>query len=382
MLKKIHHIGFTVLFTMLTLIKLTAQDNIVLMATVPSGNSMHYEDIWNLTVFLNSPPPAAYYFLEIEVTESPEITLWKAKTYTFRIAQSPFTISPVNIQLFDPVNVYFIEPGWEKKMTRGGGLFPPGEYKITYRLIQTTEGCTTAGLLAATTVIYKSINTLFPPSLLFPFNNDSLDNENPVFAWAPVFPASQNDIVYQVRIAEIAGTQNPEQAIANNRLFLNYDARDQLTAIYPPQNMPLRKGQTYAWQVTAKNKFGVMGYSETWKFTVAGDEKKELPSLVPPVFITIRKALEGPVYQVNGNFLFTRYEAPYPDAGNGLDYELINSETQEKIITGKIMPLSEEKGLNTYALDITSLKTGQYIVKVIDEKGNTGFVVFARSIRK
>lgn len=371
-------LSFLIFFS---LAKAFARESADLFAFPPPGNSMHYEDIWNLTIILNPPGTSAFYFLEIEVEEEPGTTLWKAKSYTFKIPVSPFTVFPTDIPLFEPVNINFVEPGWYEKMSAGGGLFPPGNYRITYRLVQTTEGCTTAGKLVATTSILKTITALFPPSLLFPFNNDTLEVETPVFAWSPVMPVQQSGIRYTLKMAEISGGQTPEQALINNRPFLIYDAAESLTSIYPPGNMPLQKGNHYAWQVIATTTQGILSCSETWRFCVRENEEKDTLSMAHRVFLSVKSSPSGTTYLVNGNHLFIRYEEAYSDGDGGLMYVLSSSDTHENILNGKIFPLAEQKGFNNYALDITSLREGRYIFEITDEKGKKGYVVFNRALK-
>src|SRR3990172_5414418 len=125
------------------------QPSIFINPVQPSGAIMHYQDLWNLNITkepVNLAMGNPFYFLEIEISDTKKsLRLWKAHTQLFHIISSPYWITPGNPAELEPVEVVFSNPQWSENITLGGGLFPPGEYTITYRLLEPTAGSSSGG---------------------------------------------------------------------------------------------------------------------------------------------------------------------------------------------------------------------------------------------
>ncbi|MFH1320491.1 MAG: hypothetical protein ABII90_07555 [Bacteroidota bacterium] len=359
-----------------------AQTNISIYPVQPPGYLVHYQDLWNVNIIVDPVNSSAWYFLEITISDNKSLTFWKARSYTFRITTSPYWITSGNIPDLEPVDVIFSHEAWYEKMTVTGGLFPPGEYLITYRLIQTVYDCTTTGKLVAVASYLKSIRMMYPPTLLFPFDNDTIKAEPVIFTWVPPFPLYPGQtITYGLRITEVLEGQKPIPAITANFLFFSTEEIEFTQFAYPGDARPLTPGLRYAWQVVAFNSRNITGYSPVWSFVVSEQLPEDKYIGKPSMWISLSEEPGMQFYNIDSETLSFKYYETYNDADASLNYSICDAADNSRVLSGKTDPLSVAKGYNAYGIDISGLNPGNYSLVVKNEKNKKYYLRFRRQKR-
>jgi hypothetical protein len=358
-------------------IKLTfGQTDITLSPIQPSDYQMHYDDLWRLSIIHSNEEASTYYYLEAQVIKADQV-VWKAKTHSFQLQQSPFMILPTNLQQFEPIDVTFSSQNWHQKVTEAGGLFPNGKYKIRYRLIETDVNCSVAGQLVATATYDIHLKSLHPPEPLMPYNGDTLESEVVTFSWAPSFTIlPEQEVRYELRVAEVRGDQRPSEAITNNELYFVKEGLRETQFVFPSSARTLVKGQQYAWQVVAYNSNHIIGYSSVWSFNIGSGNKASKVIPERSIYFTLNQEVTDHIYRATEDFLFFKFQAEYMPANNKLKYEVRNMEDETVEMSGTTTPLAVEEGYNTYSLDISGLNENPYLLEITNSKSETFYLKF------
>ncbi|MEM7656166.1 MAG: hypothetical protein AAF399_08560 [Bacteroidota bacterium] len=205
---------------------------------------------------------------------------------------------------------------------------------------------------------------IIPPHLVYPFHQEELEIEHPVFSWTPPLPYSGRDMVhYQVKVVEIHPGQTPEVAIRQNLAF--FQANNYSTNIlpYPTSARRFDKNSSYAWQVSAYTNRVFSGNTEVWEFSFKQEEEER--SLHVP-FADLESWPSGGNYIAQEAIGF-KYRQRYSDESVAI-----------KIIgrNGKLIKLNqgqlERKNKHMYILHLPlggALKPGErYVLEVTDDQ--------------
>ena len=212
---------------------------------------------------------------------------------------------------------------------------------------------------------------MYPPALIFPFDNDTVNTEPVVFTWVPPYPLYLNqEITYELRLAEVLGKQKPVPAITTNTLFFSTQDIELTQYAYPPDARPLTPGVRYAWQILAYNGNTVAGYSPVWSFTVGENEIPRAPVVIPDILFDLSSPNQATYYSVDTNFIAFRYREDYNDTDASLNYVLQNDTKHEAALEGKVNPFSVAKGMNSYVIYLYGLPFGYYTLTVKNEKNS------------
>lgn len=218
-------------------------------------------------------------------------------------------------------------PGNRFRQSWQTGSFPEGNYSITIQ--PQIVGSQIPGIegRANFTVRYPQ-----PPSLVTPANGTVISEaqQTPIFAWSPVMGPAGMNVEYEFYMVELFDGQSPADGIAGNREHASTVRPGTSMIPYTSDFLPLEKGKTYAWQVTAldvNNEIPIKneGQSEIFVFTYGEEEEEQdEDELQPIVFDTPEPQFPEaiPVTTISGEaqFRFSETEGGvgvqpiYPDA--------------------------------------------------------------------
>lgn len=244
---------FTVLFLCLSALRSFSQSDIQLQP-LDIRNTIMLEDLWNLNITLLKPTNFQSFYLTMEVATTPGSPLVRGETAPFRLQQGTLNISPLNIDILQPQKVYYLSSDFYSRTLENGGYFPSGTYHVRYVLYGTANdpvaGTVTERMASAE--LLKTVETLYPPMLLTPFNGETLDNiQSVVFTWTPAMGYQSVSVNYTIRIAEIWDGISPVEALSSTSLFYRADGLNETFFTYPPEAAGFAEDRLYAWQVTA-----------------------------------------------------------------------------------------------------------------------------------
>lgn len=209
-----------------------------------------------------------------------------------------------------------------------------------------------------------------PPRLVYPFDQEELEIQNPSFSWLPVAPLPPGGVEYRIRIVELVSHQNGQAAISSNLAFFEQVGLSVNLMPYPAFAESFDTTAVYAWQVQAfsRQTGSFLGNSETWEFSFS--EPDSMPE-DPPESVVIADLQENRwtgSYSAYQNKIGFRFKSLYPQ-----EPRLMISGNKD----GKTLELSSrllvEKSPDIYMLSIPSnfdLKKGQLYTLTVRGAGN------------
>ncbi|MGH7639027.1 MAG: hypothetical protein ACREOK_15360 [Gemmatimonadaceae bacterium] len=147
------------------------------------------------------------------------------------------------------------------------GRIPDGEYQFCVTVRQGLPE--SPGAQLANECASFSITAPQPPSLIAPFDTDTIRVPRPTFVWSPVMLGPGNQVNYHLRVTPMLPGQAPLEALNN---VPQYEADVTTTTVsYPSDALPLDDSTRYVWQVQAIDAAGQpvgerQGKSEAWTF--------------------------------------------------------------------------------------------------------------------
>jgi hypothetical protein len=205
----------------------------------PPMNRLSAKDLWNCTI-QNVSAKSVNVTLEGTVTEANEGRIVEGNTKTIRLA-------PNETKRFNAENIPGGSYSWKNRRCQESiirtGSPPSGTYTIC--IFAKDERGTTVGSDCKD----QGIQNASPPVLVSPYDGESLaSNQQVLFTWMASSPVPA-DGKYSIRIVEIIGKQNPQEAMRKNQAFFeSQDVRRQAFK-YPQGARAFTKNKKYAWMV-------------------------------------------------------------------------------------------------------------------------------------
>ncbi|MEY2720456.1 MAG: hypothetical protein RLZZ273_1822 [Bacteroidota bacterium] len=230
----------------------------------PPPNQYRMSDVWKGEI-LNGTATTIRVYLHAAVDElsrttgivvdarSKQFDLPPGITYISGSQVEPFTVDKYNKDYYNVI--------------LQSGSMPSGDYRGCTEVVEVSTGS-----VLATTCNDVVIQRTSQPFLVAPINEVPVREQYPVFSWMSSSPPlNRDEIVYRLRIAEIYGTQTPQDAAKRNPAFLDVSELRRTLLMYPVSARRFTVGQRYAWYVSAYERIGssfqYLGESEVWQFT-------------------------------------------------------------------------------------------------------------------
>jgi hypothetical protein len=215
--------------------------------------------------------------------------------------------------------------------------------------------------------------------LVYPSDKEVIATTIPVLSWShsEPFTVLSTGEFFRMTVAEIKGTQSPEEAISINGPVMLKDYLNVHNLQYPYEAKPLEKGKRYAWQVAKLGNGTVLNKTEVWEFKIADSDPKLAAS-----YTSLRKELDGGFYTVQNNKIFFKFEEEYND---GAVVCKIYNDKREVIVAKatnqqdkKVQPNFKQHGLNEYEIDLDAydVDKGFYTLEVKNSKNELFLLKF------
>jgi hypothetical protein len=241
---------------------------------MPPPGQFNPEDFIHLISFQNNGSTMQTY-MTATVEEENSGIVFSGKTAPFELG-SGFTLPHYSV--YEPITVDYVNEYYRNYVLNSNSL-PSGSYVICCRLYE---------LPGNVEVGYQCVpHTLFRPSapvLIFPVGEVPATGSMPVFQWLPPAPLPPMPISYRIQLAEVLGSQLPEEALTSNPPLMEWNT-DQ-TLFSPSAGIfPLTEGKHYAWRVQALS--GILpvgeneGFSEAAQFTWGTTAEHSITPLSP-----------------------------------------------------------------------------------------------------
>ena len=268
-MKRILLIIFFILSISLTELFSQSLNGVLTLTPYPSPYASDWENnpaaLGSLTIY-NNTGRAIDIRIRAIITMQGRGEVFRSITNLINIPSTPVTILS-NTKLISLSDASFTDKVYEKKLRQTGRLLE-GYYTACLTLENSFGTILASNICSNFTIFYPAA-----PQLIFPVNNDSLENNinYPTFQWTPVIVPPLYQINYTIKIVELLQGQIPSQAInanipvyENNQLQIN-------SFTYPIDALPLQAGKNYAWQVQVLDQYGFppttnQGKSEIFTF--------------------------------------------------------------------------------------------------------------------
>lgn len=356
-----------VCFLLLIFSKSNAQTYSI-VAQQPIGSYVGIEDLWSITVSTSPGGTLTQCIITIDLYEQQSGKhVLTSRSAAFSLPGGPSTFSKFSMAQLKPIsNTIYSNPDYNSLYQNG--LLPAGNYYAAYSL----SGINIQGqqVTSSVTEMPFSIEILFPPTLLTPFNDDTLQTHNPTFAWAPAFSGAQR-VTYDIIIAEQYDGQSPEQAVNANPAYYKQENIQTTTMPYPFAAQQLKVNQWYAWRVIAKLGSTPASRSETWRFIIV--EPQDDPCIPKPVDFSyqMQESVTGNYALIKKSQLNFYFNEKYNIKHDNLIFKILN--VNNKVVAdNKTIGRVYKTGHNFYSLLLTqndaSLPKGFYTLVVYGEK--------------
>ncbi|TVQ13353.1 MAG: hypothetical protein EA364_06880 [Balneolaceae bacterium] len=247
------------------------------------------------------------------------------------------------------------------------GALPEGNYMLNIEAQPTVTGQTFSGIPGVSNFLVRYPQ---PPQLLTPPDRSTVAVGVPMFTWTPVLAPAGSLMEYEILLVQMFDGQNPGDAILSNREHARETISNMTILPYTGEFLPLEKGNTYAWQVTATGSVPTdlgdaelpvknEGRSEIYTFTYSDDlfgsgDLDQLLSinLIPGLAVmTDLEQLDitdsGTYYTLNGpatvRFNFTELDESITVRSAAQNLTILKSDLNNPVITGGRVDISIDR---------------------------------------
>ena len=239
-----------------------AQAQVLIKTQLPPVGLVLKSQLWNLSI-VNTGSQSLTVQVEMLVTStSTNQKVFTGTTKMLTLTRGLNRITPVSAA---PVSYNVLSPDYNINVNQEGFL-PVGIYTVCYNILHVRNDAAERIAEECETV---EIEPVRPPMLVFPSDNEKVEQARPLFNWLPPAPVSLfNRLLYDMVLVEVFPTQSLTDAVQKN--IPVYRAQNLFIAnLQYPLSLPeLSVKKTYAWQVTAKSGNSPIGKSEVWAFTL------------------------------------------------------------------------------------------------------------------
>jgi hypothetical protein len=332
-----------------------------------------FDDLWHFTVVRSITDDNAQFYVSLRVFDGADRLRIKSNTATVSLPPGSHYYNLSNISLLQPFTTSYHDAGILQQTINSGGNFPPG----TYHLVYTLYGKAADGVFTplAEDVSEALVETLWPPMLLSPADEEIIDTRYPILTWTPAFSSSYpGQITYTLKLVELLPGQNTYQAMAANPAYFTQNNIPVTMLPYPPSAQPLDTSRTYVWQVHADAQGTQMGSSEIWSFTYRIPNSGEKSPKKNTYFLLSTEATSEYVIINDGQLRISYTENLY-DTDKKLTFNIIDQ--KGKVIADQSkLNHSISEGYNKIRISLCSkssgfnLPKGQYTIKIKSQRGN------------
>ena len=262
--------------------------------------------------------------------------------------------------------------GSTSKHLKSTGQLPAGNYSICYRLVDQTSN-----QQISRTCMEHSQGVIGLPSLVYPFNESTIQENNPVLQWrAPLPIIAPENVTYTIHLVEQKENQNANMALRSNAPLIYLTNLSTQALTWPAEVPSLENGNTYTWQVIAYLGNQHIGSTEIWTFQVGTAEKKKANNEENFSFRAVKPQLDGGYYRMVDKICFSFDNRPAMEA---LEYSIH--------LTGDSTPFQDELpfialkyGINQIVIAKSELPSlgscKKYIMKISGKNGQIYYLPF------
>ena len=338
----------------------------VTVTAIAPGPRFTLDDLWNMTIVRTNPNLAdAWVNVSVTVYDEQVSKIVTSTTKRFQFKGTVININKANLKPYQPITVNYTQRSFKNELANQGGIFPSGDYKVEISCNSVGNGEYTEPL--GKYVYNINAELMMPIQLISVYNNDTIEDENPMFNWIPPYPLPKGNIRYEIKVTEIEINETPVTAIQRNQPQVRADIINQNSFFYSVGSPQLIKGKEYAWQVIAYNDNGnFYSGSETWRFVY--DYGQDSIIYFPEQYYVMSNLVPNNCVYIDSNILPITFIEDYYVIDSITKINLYDS-TGVIIANEEDIPVSYTPGSNytfvSFCPDIFPLENGRYVLEVV-----------------
>jgi hypothetical protein len=253
------------LLVLLMLTCMQAKAQFTITAVPPPSSTFTFNDLWHL--YVTGPATSNYveFYVSLRIYDNPTGSLMvKSNSAVFAFSQIPLNVTPLNLGPLASLNTLYYDNNLQN-IVQNGGFFPVGIYDIQFILLGRPADGEFTELVDFN---YQAIVEAFwPPMLLNPYNQDTIDNPYPLLTWTPAFYASPGTTLeYSLWLVKLNPGQGAYEGLTSNPYIVQANNMPGTTLPYPSTAYNMQVGDQFAWQVAATVNNQPVAYTEIWTF--------------------------------------------------------------------------------------------------------------------
>lgn len=357
-----------------------ARAQYTLTPTSPPPNFV-FNDLWQFTVARGINDNYVQFYVGLRVMNASNELRVKSNTAMFALPVGVTYFNTGNLSVLQPFTTSYYNGTLLQQVVASGGTFPPGVYNVAYTLYGKAKDGEFATLADET--IQTEVETMWPPMLLTPEDEEIITTPYPLLTWTPAFSSTASQgIVYDLNLVLMLPGQNAVQAAKSNPgLFTQKDLPATMLS-YPSTAEALKPGSKYAWFVSAKSGKESLGQSQIWSFEMGQGGQPQMPDDPYVELFTVPAPF---VYVAVFGKLKIKYVEEYVLAGPDDHLQFRIYDWMGKVVyqhSDLGTPISIKKGHNYIQINVASLAvsgvggTGPYLLEVYNHKNEKQYVRF------
>lgn len=190
------------------------------------------------------------------------------------------------------------------RFLQGAPGLPDGQYSICLRIIDKER-----------VTIYSNCSSLNIQNkqallLVYPYDNQSLDEKLPLFNWTSVYSGS-NDVQYKIKWVEkskaINSERKPKNLNAEVPFFKIHNVQTN-HILYKLQFPAFDSNKEYYWQVEAYSNGNLLASSQVWEFDFS---RKMKSAVMPKTFVQVNERTHSSIHFFTGSYLNFKWDNDY-----------------------------------------------------------------------
>ena len=309
----------------------------ITVTAIPPGTRFTLDDLWQITLVQHAVAPnETWLSVSLSVYDEHSSRILTSTTKQFQFGKSSvININKTNLANYEPLKTTYYQRNFKNELAKQGGVFPSGNYKV--EVVCNYEG---AGFSEPLGKYVYNINAalVMPIQLVSVFNNDTIEDEYPMFNWTPPYPLPEGNITYEILVTEIGPLETPLAAIQRNQPMVRNERVNQNAMVYTTMEPKLIAGKEYAWQVNAYTERGdFYSGSETWRFIY--DPEEDSIYYEPEQYYVLSEKLLNSYISIDSNVLPIKFAE---------EYHVIDSISSIKIFSGTFDLIADQEDFSLY----------------------------------
>jgi hypothetical protein len=361
-MKKTRYLLFFGFACMLCLV-LSAQ--ISLVSSLLSPNNINERSLLNINLN-NETAKGIDVSLEIALTDGDNLVLMTASSNRFVLPSGVHFLAELNQIQLGKVQWQNTE---KANYIKNNQLLPSGNFHVCYKVIPYS-------VIEVPEIFCEDINSEGNSFLLLvnPADEDTIETTKPTLVWnhSEDFSLNSSSEFYRLLVCEKTTKESAEEAIVRKLPVLQKDFLNAHQINYSNEQKELEKGKSYVWQVVKICNGIPCQKSDLWQFTI-----KETIKPQSIKYVELKTELDAGYYIAIEGKVFFIYREPYFTKSQ-INFSVYNEKSElvevdlhkDDEVYGKSNNQLKVMGNNLYELnlDTQKLKSGFYILKVLNEK--------------